>query len=189
MGRPKFRHSGFVSGHSFSDAISASKSDAPLGAGQRKQASCDGSHSAPFQLSVTCLLLGDGQGYRLVKVNRIRTTVVLGAVLLWAVTPALACLLPGFVPSPAERKCCQNMAGHCGQSAMPASHTCCQASNQPATLVVQAQANLPLKNRIAALPITHAHLSVVIAASSRGLAFSQSPPGQAPSGSSSVLRI
>jgi len=115
---------------------------------------------------------------------------VLGAVLLWAVTPAMACWLPGFAPPPAESECCHHRAGHCGQSAMPASHTCCQAPNRPAALVVQAPANLPLKNTIAALPTTtHTHLSAVIAASSRCLAFFESPPGQTTSCSSSVLRI
>ncbi len=124
------------------------------------------------------------------KVNRIRTTVVLGAVLLWAVTPAMACLLPGFAPTPAERECCHYMAAHCGQSAMPASHTCCQTPIYPETVVVQGQANLPLKNAIAALPAnTHAHLPAAIAISSRCLAFFESPPGQAPSRSSPVLRI
>jgi hypothetical protein len=122
------------------------------------------------------------------KVNRIRTAMVLSAVLLWAVTPAMACLLPGFAPTAAERECCHHMAGHCGQSAMPASHTCCQAPKHPATLV--AQANLPVKNAVAALPtISHARLPGGIAASSRCAAYSESPPGQALSCSFSVLRI
>ncbi|MGD0791450.1 MAG: hypothetical protein ABR920_06735 [Terriglobales bacterium] len=124
------------------------------------------------------------------KVNRLRTAVVLGAVLLWAATPAMACLLPAFVLTLAERECCHHMAGHCGQSAMPASHTCCQAPIYPETVVAQGQANLPLKNAIAALPATtYSHLPAVIATSSRSLAFLESPPGLAPSRSSSVLRI
>ena len=121
--------------------------------------------------------------------NRIRTAVVLGAVLLWAVTPAMACLLLGFAPTSAGHKCCHNMAGHCGQSAMPASHTCCQGPNQ-AALVVQAQAKLPPKNTIAgATVIQPAHLTALTAKSLRSLAFLESPPGQATSRSSSVLRI
>ncbi len=151
-------------------------------------ASCDDSHSVPFHQSVTCSLLG--QGSRLVKVRRIQTTVVLGTVLLWAVTPAMACLLASFVPNPAEHACCHHMTEHCGQSAMPTSHACCQPPIYPETVVVQSGTNLPLKNTIAALPTaTHAHLSALVAASSRCFAYFQSPPSEAPSCSSSVLRI
>jgi hypothetical protein len=122
------------------------------------------------------------------SVNRIRTSVVLGAVLLWAVTPAMACLLPGFALTPAERECCHHMAGHCGQSVMPASHTCCQAPTHPAALS-QAQADLPLKNAIAGLPISaYALSSAVTSTFLRSPAFVESPPGRA-SWSSSVLRI
>lgn len=124
------------------------------------------------------------------KVNRIRTTVVLGAVLLWAVTPAMACLWPGFAPTPAERACCHHMTEHCGQSAMPASHTCCQAPIYPETVVVQGGANLPLKNAIAAVPAkVQVSLPDLLAAPEASHAFSESPPGQPPSCSSSVLRI
>ena len=151
-------------------------------------ACCDGSHSAPFHQSVICLLSGNGQGYKLVRVNRIRTAVVLGAVLLWAATPAMACLLLGFAPTAAEHECCHHMAGHCGQSAMPTSHACCQAPIYPETVVVRGQAS-PLKDATSALPTTiGVQLPAVLAASSRCLASLESPPGQPLSGSS-ILRI
>jgi hypothetical protein len=125
-----------------------------------------------------------------VRVNRIRTAVVLGAVLLWAATPTMACFLPGFVPTEAERECCHHMAGHCGQSVMPASHACCQAPAHPETIVVQGQANLPLKNAVAAVPaIPHFHGPSVCATSLRSLAFFESPLDLPPFCSSSVLRI
>jgi hypothetical protein len=125
-----------------------------------------------------------------VKVRRIQTIVVLGALLLWAVTPAMACLLAGFAPSRAEHACCNHMTEHCGHSAMPTSHACCQAPIYPETVVVQGGTNLPLKNTIAALPTTtYAHLFALVAASSRCFAYFESPPGKAPSCSSSVLRI
>lgn len=152
-------------------------------------APCDGSHSALFRQSVTCLLVGDGEKHNLVRVSRIRTAVVLGAVLLWAVAPAMACLLPGFAPTPAERECCRHMAQHCGQSAMPASHACCQAPTYPETVVVQQPAS-PLKNATSAAPTTtHVHLPAFAATPLRCPAFFESPPGQLPSCSSSVLRI
>ena len=82
------------------------------------------------------------------------------------------------------------MAEHCGQSVMPASHSCCQAPNRQETLVLQGQADLPLRNAIAVVPdAIHVHLSAVVATSSRCLAFLESPPNQPQSCSSSVLRI
>jgi len=136
------------------------------------------------------LVFGNGQRRNLVKVNRARTAIVLGAVLLWAATPPMTCLLPGFARTTAELECCHRMAEHCGQSAMPASHGCCRAPNHPEALVVQGQANLPPKNVVAAVPnTTHLHLPAVIATSLMSLAFCESPPGQPLSCSSSVLRI
>jgi hypothetical protein len=153
-------------------------------------ASCDGSHCAPFHSSVTCLLSGNGQGYRLVRVDRIRTAVVLGAVLLWAATPTMACLLPGFALTLAERECCHHMAVHCGQSAMPASHACCRAPAQSEPAVLQGQANLPLRNAIVAVPATtHVLWPAVAATSLRSAGLLESPPGSPPTCSSSVLRI
>jgi hypothetical protein len=144
----------------------------------------------PSHPSVTCLLSGIGLGYRLVRVNRIRTAVVLGAVLLWAATPTMACLLPGFAPTPAERECCHHMTEHCGQSAMPASHACCRAPAQSEPAVLQGQANLPLRNVIVAVPATiQVPWPAFVATSLRCQGFLESPPGPPPSCSSSVLRI
>ncbi|MBZ5654236.1 MAG: hypothetical protein LAO56_03040 [Acidobacteriia bacterium] len=124
------------------------------------------------------------------KVNRIRTAAVLGAVLLWAAAPAMACLLPGFAQTEAERACCHHMAGHCGQSVMPVSHTCCQAPTHSEPVVLQGQTRLPVKNPIAAVPVAaHIHGPAVVATSLRSLAFLESPPGLRPSCSSSVLRV
>jgi hypothetical protein len=123
------------------------------------------------------------------KVNRIRTAVVLGAVLLWAGTPAMACLLLGLAQTEAGQECCHHKAEHCGQSGMPSGHACCQGPIYPEAVVVQGQAS-PLKNATAAVPTTiGVHLPAVLAASSRCLASPGSPPGQPPSCSSSVLRI
>ena len=136
------------------------------------------------------LLWSNRQEPKLVTMMRIRAAVVLWAVLLWAATPAIACLLPGFAPTSAERECCHHMVEHCGHSAMPASHSCCHVTDHPETMVVQGQANLPLKNAIAAVPaIPYVCLPAVILTSSKCLAFFESPPGQSPTGSLSVLRI
>jgi hypothetical protein len=123
-----------------------------------------------------------------VRVNRLRAAVVLGAVLLWAGTPAMACLLPGRAQTEAERECCHHMAEHCGQSGMPSSHACCQGPIYPEAVVVQGQAS-PLKNATAAVPTTIGVHLPVLAASSRCLVSLESPPGQPSSYTSSVLRI
>ena len=73
-------------------------------------------HPSTHRQPVCCRAMDED---RLMRVNRIRTTVVLGAVLLWAAMPAMACLLPGLPQTEAEREC-HHMAEHCGQSAMPA---------------------------------------------------------------------
>lgn len=123
-------------------------------------------------------------------VSRIRAAVVLGAALLWAATPAMACLLSGFVQTEAARGCCHHMPERCGQAAMPATHACCQAPIHPATVVIPGQTSLTRKNTIAAVPATtRVLLPAIISASLRFAAFFESPPGQAAPGSSSVLRI
>ena len=45
---------------------------------------------------------------------------------LWAVTPAIACLVQMHPMTPAEHECCLKMAQQCGSSVMPPSHSCCQ---------------------------------------------------------------
>jgi hypothetical protein len=54
-------------------------------------------------------------------------------VMLWAASPALACLLPGRAMTAAEHACCKQMAERCGSPNMPQSHSCCQKEVQPGT--------------------------------------------------------
>jgi hypothetical protein len=61
------------------------------------------------------------------KVTRTRAFALLTVAVLWAITPAMACVLPGATMTPAERECCHQMAEQCGSSMMPASHSCCKA--------------------------------------------------------------
>src|SRR2546423_15411538 len=62
-------------------------------------------------------------------------------VVLWGALPALACLLPQRALTPAEMKCCAQMAGNCSGK-MQISHSCCKpATNQGvATLTAAKQA-------------------------------------------------
>lgn len=47
-------------------------------------------------------------------------------VILPLIAPAMACAIPNAHLTPAERACCKQMRGECGNMAMPASHGCCQ---------------------------------------------------------------
>ena len=153
-------------------------------------ASCDGSHSGVIGQLISCEWLSGAPERKLVEVNRIRTAVVLGTVLLRAATPVMACLLTGIAPTPAERECCHRMAAHCGQSMMPASHACCRVPSRPETVVVQAQVNSPVKHPIAVVPAKiEISLHDAHALSEASLAFSESPPDQPLFSLSSVLRI
>ncbi len=51
--------------------------------------------------------------------------------MLLAALPAMACVRPGVVMTPAERNCCKRMAGQCGGSGMAKSHRCCQPEATP----------------------------------------------------------
>jgi hypothetical protein len=68
---------------------------------------------------------------RLRVMRRTLVSVVALLVVLSLAFPALACLLPGRVMTPAERTCCQQMRKMCGSSQMSSSHTCCQQDVRP----------------------------------------------------------
>ena len=122
--------------------------------------------------------------------NRIRTAVLLSAVLLWAGTPAMACMLLGLGESTAESHCCHEMAAHCGQSAMPATHRCCQAPAYPEPVVTQGQNGVTLKDAIAALAVSQqGDLPAGVVVLSKCSGAAGSPPGEDVSCSSSVLRV
>jgi hypothetical protein len=78
-------------------------------------------------------------------VTKTRAFALLTIALLWAVTPVMACVLPGVTMTPAERECCHHMAEQCGSSMMPASHSCCKAQGPTNTVLPQAQAAGPVR--------------------------------------------
>src|SRR5258707_7377905 len=47
--------------------------------------------------------------------------------------PIMACAVPDAQLTAAEKMCCKDMGGDCGQDAsgMPMSHSCCKTSGQP----------------------------------------------------------
>lgn len=122
--------------------------------------------------------------------SRIRITFVVGAVLLWAVTPVVACLLPCLVTTPVKQQCSDPMGMRCEYSVMPDSQPCCQAATRPEAVLTRGQASPLLEHVPTAVPIV-AHISLpdVLTASLASLAFCESPPAEAPPSSPSVLRI
>jgi len=59
------------------------------------------------------------------KVVRQFALILVLAILLPLVAPAMVCAFPRANLTPVERACCKQMKGQCGNMAMPASHGCC----------------------------------------------------------------
>ena len=107
---------------------------------------------------------------------------------LWAVTPAIACLVPTRQMTPAEHECCLKMAQQCGSSVMPSSHSCCQG-HQRDTAVSPVPTYPP--NRPFALAIAPPSTIVPVdCASTSPLSPAlEAPPPTSSPGCTSVLRI
>ena len=121
-------------------------------------------------------------------VSRTRVTVAVGAVLLSAVTPVLACLLPCLAIVPAKQECSHHMAMDCGRSRITAGRTCCQLSSHLEIGTVETQVSQSQKRALAVVPVV-AHVSPSEATLRPSLAFFESRPDEDPPPSSSVLRI
>src|SRR5690349_6426730 len=107
---------------------------------------------------------------------------------LWAVTPAIACLVPMHQTTLAEHECCLKMAQQCGSSVMPSSHSCCQG-HQRDTAVSPVPTYPP--NRPFALAIAPPS-TIVPVDSALTLPLSpalEAPPPTSSPGDTSVLRI
>ena len=107
---------------------------------------------------------------------------------LWAVTPAIACLVPMHQMTPAEHECCLKMAQQCGSSVMPSSHSCCQG-HQRETGVSPVSSYAP--NRPFALSIVPPS-SIVLVDSALTWPLRpamEAPPPESSPGCRSVLRI
>ena len=108
---------------------------------------------------------------------------------LWAVTPGLACLLPGQGMTAAEQECCPKMAAQCGSAMMPSSHTCCQHPDERETSVSPvAKYSAPRHFTMAVLP--QAVIVPICSASISGHSLElRAPQPEASPGCSSTLRI
>ena len=112
---------------------------------------CDHRHSSRrpgwANIAVGCnifVLVVSGSS-KLMRMTRTRGFALLTIALLWAVTPAVACVLPGATMTPAERECCHHMAEQCGSTRMPASHSCCKAQGPTNTVLPQALTAGPIR--------------------------------------------
>ena len=124
----------------------------------------------------------------MISVSRVRALVLVSIVLLWVAAPAVACVLPGVTLAPAERECCHHMAQPCGQTAMPASHSCCQAQGRHSALK---QASVWIPNRRVTIAVTAIQATLALPVMARSLLAIDlhSPPPNPQSLSFSVLRI
>ena len=117
----------------------------------------------------------------------LRIFTVLTLLILWGALPALACLLPQRTLTPAEMKCCAQMAGNC-RGKMQLSHSCCKL------VANQGVAALTAVNQVK--PISMALLVTPLSANSSPLAFRSvtreqrvHPPPHGDAPSIEILRI
>ena len=122
-------------------------------------------------------------------VSRIRVTVAVGAVLLWAVTPVLTCLLPCLATGAAKQDCSHQMAMHCGHSTIASSRNCCAVSSRPEIATVETQVRQSDKRVLAVVLAVAQVLRSDLTTRPASLAFLESPPSEAPPSSFSVLRV
>jgi len=124
------------------------------------------------------------------RMTRIRAFALLTIALLWAITPAMVCVLPGATMTPVERECCQHMAEQCGSSMMPASHSCCKAQGPTNSVLPQAQAAGPVRLLAIALVPPVASLGALTAMTVRfHLSLLHAPPPEPSPDYRSVLRV
>src|SRR5215469_14094447 len=108
--------------------------------------------------------------------------------LLWAATPAIACLIPLRPMTQAEHECCKKMAQQCGSSMMPSSHSCCQGHERE-TAVSPVSTYSPTRPfDVAIVP----QISILLTSSpsvSLHVPALEAPPPESSPGCSSILRI
>jgi hypothetical protein len=157
---------------------------------------CDRSHSAcslkrsNIIVEVRTLFIAVRKSSTLTTVTKTRAFALLTIALLWAITPAMACVLPGATMTPAERECCHHMAEQCGSSMMPASHSCCKAQGPTNTVLPQvliAGAVRPLT--IAVIPPVASLGALPVSTVHSYFSFLHAPPPEPSPGYNSVLRI
>ena len=121
-------------------------------------------------------------------VSRAGALTMLVITVLWAATPAIACLIPLRPMTQAERECCKKMAQQCGSSVMPSNHSCCQGHERDGA-VTPAPTFSPMRPfDVAVVPQISILLIARPSVALHVVALEASPPESSP-GCSSILRI
>lgn len=121
-------------------------------------------------------------------VSRSGALTMLVVTVLWAATPAIACLVPIHQMTKAEHDCCLKMAQECGSSMMPSSHSCCQGHQRETAVSPVATFSPTRPFDVAIVP----QISILLVASpsiSLGAPALEAPPPESSPGCSSILRI
>ncbi|HEV2396969.1 MAG TPA: hypothetical protein VGS27_08515 [Candidatus Sulfotelmatobacter sp.] len=122
------------------------------------------------------------------RVTRAGALTMLVITVLWAATPAIACLVPMRAMTPAEHDCCLKMAQECGLSVMPSSHSCCQVQRHD-TAVAPVSNYSPTRPFDVVLVSQTAILPVAKTSSIASATAFETPPPESSPGCSSILRI
>src|SRR5215469_2254486 len=122
------------------------------------------------------------------RVSRTGALTMLVVTVLWAATPAIACLVPMHQMTKAEHDCCLKMAQECGSSMMPSSHSCCQGHQRDTAVSPVATYSPTRPFDVAVIP----QVSTLIVASpsvSFHIQALEAPPPESSPGRSAILRI
>jgi hypothetical protein len=122
------------------------------------------------------------------QVSRKGALTMLVVTVLWAVTPAIACMIPVRPMTQAEHECCKKMAQQCGSSAMPSSHSCCQGHERD-TAVSPVPTYSPTRPFDVAIVPQTAILLIASEPTPQTSAALEAPPPEASPGCRSILRI
>jgi hypothetical protein len=122
------------------------------------------------------------------RVSRSGALTMLVVTVLWAATPAIACLVPMRPMTQSEHECCKKMAEQCGSSAMPSSHSCCQGQERDRA-VSPVPTYSPTRPFAVAIGPQTAILLMATASVSTGSPALEAPPPESSPGCSSILRI
>jgi hypothetical protein len=115
---------------------------------------------------------------------KVRPTVVLCLLALWAAVPALACL-PTQQMTQAEMACCKKMVGDCQMGS--AQHPCCKTAHAVNAPVATVEPISQFHSSVAVIGFTLSFQSDPVAGGEDAQAYVGLPP--APPGPNSILRI
>jgi hypothetical protein len=122
------------------------------------------------------------------RVTRTGALAMLAITVLWAATPAIACLVPMHQMTKAEHDCCLRMAQECGSAMMPSSHSCCQGHHRDSAV-----SPVPTYFPTRSLDVALAPQTVILLSPDSSISLTspawEAPPREESPGCSSILRI